>query len=92
MSSFCAKIDKLVPTVTGECKGPTVVKASWEKDKVRGLALLDFKTYFKVPVGSNEWYWHRDRQMDTWNRKGNLEMDQHTQEQLIFDKGAKATE
>jgi hypothetical protein len=37
------------------------------------------------------WYWYNDRQVDQWNRIEDPEMDQHTYDYLIFDKGAKTT-
>jgi len=34
-------------------------------------------------------YWHRDRQVDQWNRTEDPVMNLHTYGQLIFDKGTK---
>ena len=46
-------------------KGPRLVKTTLKKkNKIGGLTLPDFKTTVIKIV----WYWHKDGQIDKWNR------------------------
>ena len=86
--AFFTELEQKNFTIHMETQKTPNIQSSHE-NATGGINLPDIRLYYKATAIKTVWYWHKNRNIDQWNKIESPEINPCTYGYLIFDKGGK---